>query len=148
MHTPNHRPLLLACALLLAGASASALASPGNGNGKGNNGHGNGNGNGHGGHGNAATQSAGPSIDIGGIRIVLQDNRDYWSPGASLPPGIRKNLARGKPLPPGIARKLDGRLLQRLPSYPGYDWVQAGTDLLLVAVATGLIQEVLHDVLD
>lgn len=144
MPTPTHRPLRLAGALLLAGASTCALAAPGNG--KGNNG--NGHGNGHGGPGSAATQSAGPSLDLGGIRIVLQDNRDYWSPGAALPPGIRKNLARGKPLPPGIARKLDSRLVQRLPSYPGYDWVQAGTDLLLVAVATGLIQDVLHDVLD
>ncbi|MBW6338359.1 RcnB family protein, partial [Pseudomonas aeruginosa] len=56
--------------------------------------------------------------------------------------------ARGKPLPPGIAKKLDGRLLGRLPHYDGYEWMQAGTDLLLVAVATGLIYEVLDNVLD
>lgn len=30
----------------------------------------------------------------------------------------------------------------------GYEWQQAGTDLLLVTIATGLIYEVLHDVLD
>ena len=66
----------------------------------------------------------------------------------SLPPGIAKNLARGKPLPPGIAKKLDGRLLGRLPHYDGYEWQQAGTDLILVAIATGIIYEVLNGALD
>ncbi|MDU3293704.1 MAG: RcnB family protein, partial [Pseudomonas aeruginosa] len=42
----------------------------------------------------------------------------------------------------------DGRLLGRLPHYDGYEWMQAGTDLLLVAVATGLIYEVLDNALD
>src|SRR3546814_12845124 len=42
---------------------------------------------------------------------------------SSLPPGIRKNLARGKPLPPGIATKMvPGSLLGRLPRHPGYEW--------------------------
>lgn len=89
-----------------------------------------------------------PQVDIGGIRIILDDNRDYWGPAQALPPGIQKNLARGKPLPPGIAKKLDGRLVSRLPHYEGYDWVRAGTDLILVAVATGIIYEVLENVMD
>ncbi|WP_432652301.1 anti-virulence regulator CigR family protein [Pseudomonas aeruginosa] len=97
-----------------------------------------------------AARSSGSSgrIDVGGVRVILGDNRGYWNPGPALPPGIQKNLARGKPLPPGIAKKLDGRLLGRLPHYDGYEWMQAGTDLLLVAVATGLIYEVLDNVLD
>jgi hypothetical protein len=65
-----------------------------------------------------------------------------------LPPGIQKNLARGKPLPPGIAKKLDGRLLGQLPHYDGYEWMQAGADLILVAVATGIIYEVLNGAFD
>ncbi|NWL75323.1 hypothetical protein DM872_00415 [Pseudomonas taiwanensis] len=92
--------------------------------------------------------SGGPQVDIGGIRIILDDNREYWGPTQALPPGIQKNLARGKPLPPGIAKKLDGRLVNRLPHYDGYDWVRAGADLILVAVATGIIYEVLQDVMD
>lgn len=75
-------------------------------------------------------------------------HRDYWSPGPALPPGIQKNLARGKPLPPGIAKKLDGRLLGQLPRYDGYEWMQAGVDLILVAVATGVIYEVLNGAFD
>ncbi|MNP66634.1 hypothetical protein D3C76_1623650 [compost metagenome] len=65
-----------------------------------------------------------------------------------MPPGIKKNLARGKPLPPGIAKKLDGRLISQLPYYEGYEWMQAGADLILVAVATGIIYEVLDRALD
>jgi len=55
---------------------------------------------------------------------------------------------RGKPLPPGIAKKLDGRLLGQLPRYDGYEWMQAGVDLILVAVATGVIYEVLNGAFD
>lgn len=98
--------------------------------------------------GNGNDWHSGPSVDLGGVRVILNDNRDYWNPGSSLPPGIQKNLARGKPLPPGIAKKLDSRLIGRLPHYDGYEWQQAGTDLLLVAIASGVIYEVLHNVLD
>jgi hypothetical protein len=49
-------------------------------------------------------------IDPSGVLGVLKGDRGYWNPGPALPPGIQKNLARGKPLPPGIAKKLDGDL--------------------------------------
>lgn len=129
-----------------------ASADPGNGKG-----HGQGNGKGqaqqHQGHSNKGSGPNNaylgkPAIDSGAILSILQGNRSYWSPGPSLPPGIQKNLARGKPLPPGIAKKLDGRLLGHLPRYDGYEWMQAGVDLILVAVATGIIYEVLNGALD
>lgn len=90
----------------------------------------------------------GPSVDIGRVRVILGDNRDLIGPASSLPPGIAKNLARGKPLPPGIAKKFDNRLIGKLPRYDGYEWRQAGTDVVLVTLATGLIYEVLRNVLD
>jgi hypothetical protein len=63
-----------------------------------------------------------------------------------LPPGIRKNLARGKPLPPGIAKKLVPQpMLAQLPRYPGYEWRVCGSDLVLVAIATAIIADVLFD---
>ncbi|WP_419199152.1 anti-virulence regulator CigR family protein [Pseudomonas putida] len=98
--------------------------------------------------GNSNDWHEGPFVDLGGVRVILNDNRNYWNPGSPLPPGIQKNLARGKPLPPGIAKKLDSRLIGRLPHYNGYEWQQAGTDLLLVAITSGVIYEVLHNVLD
>lgn len=144
----------------LAVGSVAALADPGNGKGqvneKGNSqgGQGHGNQGNQGNQGNKSKGSAGndwnhgPSIDRSNVLGVLGGHRDYWRPGPSLPPGTQKNLARGKPLPPGIAKKLDGRLLGRLPHYDGYEWRQAGTDLVLVAIASGIIYEVLNGAFD
>jgi len=63
-----------------------------------------------------------------------------------LPPGIAKNLARGKPLPPGIAKKvLPGELLAELPPRSGYDYVLVGADVLLVDMATHIVADILRD---
>ena len=104
----------------------------------------------HGGGGDDVTVDLrGPSIDIGRVRIVLGDNRELIGPAQSLPPGIRKNLARGKPLPPGIAKRLPPPALQqRLPHYPGYEWQVCGKDLVLVAVTTLVVAAVLNSVFD
>lgn len=143
--------------LALVCCSATALADPGNGKGQGNskghpqNSQDTGNQGGHSGKGKNAgggDWDHGPSINRSSILGIVGGYRDYWSPGPALPPGIQKNLARGKPLPPGIAKKLDGRLIGRLPHYDGYEWQQAGADLILVALATGLIYEVLNGAFD
>lgn len=85
-------------------------------------------------------------VDSDRIRVTIGDSRSYWSAGPALPPGIRKNLQRGKPLPPGIAKQqLDSRLVSRLPHYEGYQWIQVGTDLVQVSISTGLVNEVLND---
>ena len=66
---------------------------------------------------------------------------------APLPPGIRKNLARGKPLPPGIAKKMvPGPMLRDLPVYAGHEWRVAGDDLILVSLGSGLVVEVMGDI--
>ncbi len=82
--------------------------------------------------------------------LARQYARDAGLRGyASLPPGIRKNLARGRPLPPGLAkRKLPPRLLGRLPRYPGYEWRVSGTDLLLISATSVVVADVLYDVFD
>jgi hypothetical protein len=96
------------------------------------------------------------STTIGGVTINAGINAgqareiavSYQQTGySSLPPGIRKNLARGKPLPPGIAKKLQSSpMLQQLPQHPGYEWRACGTDLVLVSIASQVIAEVLIDV--
>ncbi|MGL4601682.1 MAG: anti-virulence regulator CigR family protein [Plesiomonas sp.] len=66
-----------------------------------------------------------------------------------LPPGIQKKLARGKPLPPGIAKQvLPQSFVQQLPHYAGYEWRAYGTDLVLVALSTAIIADVLQNVFD
>lgn len=65
----------------------------------------------------------------------------------ALPPGIAKNVARGKPLPPGIAKKVvPSSMLLRLPVHPGYEWQILGSDLVLLAVGTAIVADVLTGV--
>ena len=62
-----------------------------------------------------------------------------------LPPGIEKNLARGKPLPPGIAKQyLPSDLIVRISPAPrGMEYVVIAGKLLLVEVATQVVREIL-----
>jgi Ni/Co efflux regulator RcnB len=39
-------------------------------------------------------------------------------------------------------------MLARLPAYPGYEWRIAGSDLVLVAIATAVVADVLLNVFD
>lgn len=98
------------------------------------------------------------SLDIGihaDIRFGSDERRiirDYFgshhAEQQALPPGIAKNLARGKPLPPGIAKRyLPGDLRGRLPHYEGYERLIVGDDVLLIAAATGIIVDILEDAL-
>lgn len=85
------------------------------------------------------------SISFGEARrLAVSNGYIGYSP---LPPGIRKNLLRGKPLPPGIAKKIvPGPLLKQLPAYPGYKWHICGSDLVLVAIDTAVVADVLFGV--
>lgn len=67
----------------------------------------------------------------------------------SLPPGIAKNLQRGKPLPPGIAKQvLPAGLIEILPTVPhGYERIIVAGKILLVEVATQVIHDVLEDII-
>lgn len=65
----------------------------------------------------------------------------------SLPPGIARNLGRGKALPPGIAKQVvPGAMLSRLPRIEDHEWVMVGTDLVLVAVGTAIVVSILDEV--
>lgn len=65
-----------------------------------------------------------------------------------LPPGIAKNLARGKPLPPGIAKQhLPDGLAHALPAPPrGYERIIVDGKVLLVEIATQVIHDILSDI--
>ncbi|QTN44595.1 RcnB family protein [Ectopseudomonas mendocina] len=136
MLTKPQATLSIGLCILL--ATSPVLANPSPGKGK----------PGHQHDGGVQIDLRGPSVDIGQVRIVLGENRELIGPTSSLPPGIAKNLARGKPLPPGIAKNFDSRLTSRLPYYAGYEWKQIGRDVVLVAIATGIVYEILRNVLD
>ena len=85
--------------------------------------------------------------DLDRILRIFTDHSGQYGQVDALPPGIRKNLARGKPLPPGIAKKLDPDFARQLPYYQGYEWRQVGTDAALINITTGIVREIMRDVL-
>jgi Ni/Co efflux regulator RcnB len=78
----------------------------------------------------------------------MQSHGNGGKKAKGLPPGIAKNLARGKPLPPGIAKKqLPDGLRQLLPAPPhGYERIIVDGKVLLVEIATRVIHDILVDV--
>ncbi len=66
----------------------------------------------------------------------------------SLPPGLQKQLDKNGRLPPGLAKRdLPGDLNTQLPpEQTGTERVIAGNDVVLVDQATGIILDVLRDV--
>lgn len=64
-----------------------------------------------------------------------------------LPPGIAMNLERGKPLPPGIAKRdLPQDLNYSLPDrHDGYERTVVGNDVVLVEIDTGKIADIIVD---
>ena len=93
----------------------------------------------------SATLTAG--ISFGDARKLAVD---FGLTGSKpLPPGIRKNLARGKPMPPGIAKtRMPDTFISRLPRHSGYEWQQAGSDLVLVVAGSLVISDILEGVFD
>ena len=150
--------------------AAPVLADPGNGhgNGNGNSNHGNSShGNSKSDKGNSQQWSKGQDKDHGSTSRKNYGKPDhvdrdisyatarqlavnYGLTGyKSLPPGIAKNLARGKPLPPGIAKKaVPGSMLNQLPYYPGYEWEVIGDNLVLIALSTAIVTSVINGVFD
>jgi len=76
-------------------------------------------------------------------------NRSGKQKQKSLPPGIAKNLARGKPLPPGIAKQHLPYDLQRAlpPVQEGHERIIVAGKILLIEIATEMVRDVLSDVL-
>lgn len=90
------------------------------------------------------------------VRVVFQDSdrgvfRDYYRahPNAvkPLPPGIAKNLIRGKPLPPGITRtRVPDAVLVRLPwRPPSYTFFLVG-DRVVLLDGKGLVADILSSI--
>lgn len=148
--------ILLLTALFSLSSVVPAIADPGNGKGNGNGQHKNSQahqnkGNKDKSKGHHANDSLDTSVHINlsfdrAREIAVHHGLTGYQ---SLPPGIAKNLARGKPLPPGIAKKqLPASFIRELPVYSGHEWVMAGRDLILIAVATGLVVDIINNVFD
>ncbi len=81
-------------------------------------------------------------------QIIVEFFRDYSYKATSLPPGIAKNLARGKPLPPGIAKQhIPAELKARLPVRAGVE-ISIFGDRIVLLEASGLVVDILAGILD
>ncbi|MCD5971227.1 anti-virulence regulator CigR family protein [Pseudomonas quasicaspiana] len=87
-----------------------------------------------------------PPENFDGVRNTIQQHRDVIGRGQPLPPNI--HVVKGRPLPPGYGKRLDARSLQHLPRYEGYEWRRMGTDVVLIAVGTGIVYAILDGVLN
>jgi hypothetical protein len=95
-------------------------------------------------------------VSLAGVTLSVDlttQIRDFYAshPASNveaLPPGIRRNLARGKPLPPGIAKRSPpAELVSHVHLRDGYQLVEVGVDVFLVEVATNIVHDVLMDVI-
>lgn len=66
----------------------------------------------------------------------------------SLPPGLQRQLDKNGALPPGLQKKaLPSDLQSRLPpAHSGYERVIVDTNVLLVETATGIVRDIIADV--
>jgi hypothetical protein len=89
-------------------------------------------------------QTAGFSKSERQIIVEFFANHSYEA--QALPPGIAKNLARGKPLPPGIAKKqIPAALKTRLPARVGVE-ISIFGDRIVLLEASGVVVDVLEGI--
>ena len=103
------------------------------------------------GRGNRGRGAAPAAVTLS-VEVTAQIREFYASRPVSgaeaLPPGIRRRLERGKPPPPGIAKKTAPPELHSLLELPGgYEIVEVGLDVFFVEVATGIIHDALLDLI-
>ncbi len=81
--------------------------------------------------------------------IIQRYVKDHGIKSKGLPPGIAKNLERGKPLPPGIAKRyLPSDLEGRLPGLrDGLERIIVGDDVTIIEEGTRVVVDILRDVL-
>ena len=97
------------------------------------------------GQGQANSANRPGNISIEHAKALAMANGLVGQPG--LPPGIERRLAKGKSLPPGIAKnRVPQAMLAGLPSIEGHEWLQLGRDLVLVAIGTAVVVDILNDV--
>ena len=136
------KPYILAAGLALPLVLLTSDSAAAQGRGRG--------GGGSGGGGEASIEfTAAISFSLGDRDLIQVHYSSNPSPGIeALPPGIRKNLASGKAMPPGIAKRFPPDALRSSLSIPPqYEVIEVGWDVFLVEVATGIIHDVLMDVI-
>ncbi|WP_339650294.1 RcnB family protein [Halopseudomonas pelagia] len=90
--------------------------------------------------------SAAPPEDFSELHNLFHSNRQQIGAGPKVPRSV--SIQQGRPLPKGYGKRLDDRALRGMPRYEGYEWRRVGTDIVLVAVTTGVVYAILKGVLN
>lgn len=93
----------------------------------------------------AVSTQVGGFLDVE-LRLIKEYFASHTYQAEALPPGIAKNLARGKPLPPGIAKKqLPAPLATELPAREGLE-ISIFGDRIVLLEASGLVVDVISGI--
>lgn len=87
-----------------------------------------------------------PPQDFGDVQRAFHERRAQIGRGPAVPPDV--HIRQGHPLPHGYGKRLDERALHGLPRYEGYEWRRVGSDVVLIAVTTGIVYAILQGVLN
>jgi len=94
----------------------------------------------------AAQSQQPPGFSNAERQIIVEFFTSHSYKVQALPPGIAKNLARGKPLPPGIAKKqIPAELKARLTARAGVE-ISIFGDRIVLLEASGLVVDVLEGI--
>jgi hypothetical protein len=101
----------------------------------------------------AAQEQAPPQAPPGFSQVERETIREYFAnhrhDAKPLPPGIAKNLQRGRALPPGIAkRQLPTALIEQLPPRESEAKVEVSIfgDRIVLLEASGIVVDILENV--
>jgi Ni/Co efflux regulator RcnB len=85
-------------------------------------------------------------------------HHDQYSPRYQQPPRHFRQvhqsfhqhirIVEGRRLPRGYGHRLDAHALRGLPHYHGYEWRRTGSDIVLIAVTSGIVYAILRGVLE
>lgn len=87
-----------------------------------------------------------PPKDFSAVHQAFHERRSQIGRGPALPPNV--HVRQGQPLPKGYGKRLDAKALHGLPRYEGYEWRRVGSDIVLIAVTTGIVYTILQGVLN
>lgn len=91
-------------------------------------------------------QGGKPPSDFSSVRQVFQERRAQIGKGGNVPASV--HIQAGKPLPAGYGKRLDSAQLKGVPTYAGYEWRRVSSDMVLVAITTGIVHTILSGVLN
>lgn len=87
-----------------------------------------------------------PPADFSSVRQDVYNQRQAIGRGPDVPSHVQ--IVKGRPMPAGYGRRLPPPVLANLPHYDGYEWRRVGADMVLVALTSGIVYEILANVLN